>query len=150
MASAADRFTRLEKVAIFLITLGTKKTRDVLADLDLSTIENINAVMVDLGELSAEEKAAVMIEFANFFYQDKPLSDKLQKMPRTKRRPTPAKPSSEEVSPPTAKIKLPEEEDSILKTLENLRQKVDPDKINWGKAGYDFGEGYKGDDGGGR
>jgi flagellar motor switch protein FliG len=38
MASAADRFTRLQKVAVFLITLGEEKTRQVLEALDLASI----------------------------------------------------------------------------------------------------------------
>jgi len=147
MASAADRFTRLQKVAVFLITLGEEKTRQVLEALDLASIENINGAMAELGPLSAAEKAAVMIEFADFFYQDKPLSEKLQEPPPAKQRPAAAQPSSK-VPPPAAaatKTQPPADETSILHTLESLRQKVDPDKIDWGKAGYDFGEGFKGD-----
>lgn len=28
--------------------------------------------------------------------------------------------------------------------LSKLKDKVDPGKIDWGKAGYDFGEGFSG------
>ena len=37
-----------------------------------------------------------------------------------------------------------DEEAAILNTLEKLRQKLDPGEIDWGRAGYDFGEGFKG------
>ena len=74
MPSAADRFTRLEKVAIFLIMLGEERTREILSDVDLDTVEQLNRAMLNLGDISAEEKAAVMLEFAHFFYQDKPIA----------------------------------------------------------------------------
>jgi len=39
---------------------------------------------------------------------------------------------------------LAKQEQAILHTLEKLRQQIDPGQIDWGKAGYDFGEGFKG------
>ena len=39
-----------------------------------------------------------------------------------------------------------DEERAILRTLDKLRQHLDPGKVDWGKAGYDFGEGFKGPD----
>ena len=38
------------------------------------------------------------------------------------------------------------EEHAILHTLDKLKRKVDPGQIDWGKAGYDFGDGFKGPD----
>ena len=67
MASAADRFSRLEKLAIFLIALGEERTREILADVDVDTLQHLNGAIAGLGALSAEEKAAVMLEFAHFF-----------------------------------------------------------------------------------
>ena len=37
-----------------------------------------------------------------------------------------------------------DDEATILNTLQKLRERVDPNKIDWGRAGYDFGEGFKG------
>ena len=34
MASPADRFTRLEKIAVFLIAMGEARSREILADFD--------------------------------------------------------------------------------------------------------------------
>jgi|GEM_PF-496991 hypothetical protein len=171
MASLSDRFSRLEKVAVFLIVLGPDKARQILADVDLETVEAINASMLDLGDLRPEEKAAVMIEFAGFFYDNKPLTDKLKepapkkrakksststphKMPSTKSSgPTPhkmpsTKPQAQQEQ--AAPHKMPstqadeDDETTILNTLQKLRERVDPNKIDWGRAGYDFGDGFKG------
>ena len=40
MTTPADRFTRLEKVAVILIALGDERAREVLADLDLDTVDS--------------------------------------------------------------------------------------------------------------
>ena len=45
MPSPTDRFTRLQKIAIFLIVMGPDKAREILGDLDLDTIESINTAM---------------------------------------------------------------------------------------------------------
>ena len=39
-----------------------------------------------------------------------------------------------------------DEETNILKTLQKLRERIDPGKIDWSRAGYDFGEGFAGPD----
>ena len=52
MPSPSDRFTQMEKIAIFLIAIGEEKTRQVLADLDFDTIEQINHAIVRLGDVS--------------------------------------------------------------------------------------------------
>ena len=67
MASAADRFSKLEKLSIFLIALGQERTREILADVDVDTLQHLNGAMAGLGDISATEKAAVMLEFAPFF-----------------------------------------------------------------------------------
>ena len=72
MASPADRFTRLEKIAVFLIAMGEARSREILADFDLATIEQINDTIGFLGDITPQEKAAVMIEFGDFFYKNKP------------------------------------------------------------------------------
>ncbi|MEC8931294.1 MAG: hypothetical protein VYB08_07740, partial [Candidatus Latescibacterota bacterium] len=36
------------------------------------------------------------------------------------------------------------EEQASLHALEHLRRRLDPGKIDWGRAGYDFGDGFKG------
>jgi len=180
MSSSADRFTRLEKVAVFLIALGEERTRDILAGVDLETVERLNASIHGLGRVSAEEKAAVMLEFAHFFYADQPILD-LRPPPEP---PAPCPPTSAEVgatsfelqplagetphadpkeddlsrtdndsagasaeaTPTSATGGQSDEERTILRTLEQLRQHLDPGQVDWGRAGYDFGEGFKGPD----
>jgi flagellar motor switch protein FliG len=139
MSCPAERFTRLQKIGIFLIAVGEKKARQILKGLDLETVEKINAAIQSLKKLTPQEKAAVMIEFGDFFYKDKPLSAKLKE-------PSPAPPAA--AAPPQQKApSLPAgegDEKAILDTLHQLRRRVDPGKIDWGRAGYDFGEGFKG------
>ena len=77
----ADHFSRLEKVAIFLIALGEERTREILDDVDLDTVERLNAAIVGLGQVSVKEKASVMLEFAHFFYEDMPISGKPEPSP---------------------------------------------------------------------
>jgi hypothetical protein len=215
---AADRFTHLEKIAIFLIAIGEEQTRRFLTGLDLTTVEQVNDAIGALGQVSSGEKASVMIEFADFFFRDKPLGAAMRREGSPKRRPVrpaaqadqyrvssdkapsdkvqsdkapsdrsqsdrspvnkqPTKPAPTKGSGQDAKsqnAKNPEakgqkckrqanehqiqksenamslsdksqnEEDSILDTLETLRQRVDPNQIDWGRAGYDFGDGFKG------
>ena len=155
MASPADRFTRMQKIAIFLIAVGEEKTRQILTDLDIDTIEQINAVIAGLGALTIQEKAAVMIEFGDMFFKDVPLKAKLQEpppapAPRTDPQPPPAKPQRQSSSatprhrPPSPPAQQKEEDTAAHTALEHLKQRVDPGKIDWGRAGYDFGEGFKG------
>lgn len=151
MPSAADRFTRLEKVAIFLIMLGEERTREILSDVALDTVEQLNQAMLNLGDISAEEKAAVMLEFAHFFYRDEPIATGTAAPPPTppshSAPPSPAHKSQESTAPIEHNLsssKKSADELAILRTLEKLRQRLDPSKIDWGKAGYDFGEGFKG------
>ena len=149
MASPAEGYSRLQKVAIFLIVLGVDKAREVLADLDLATVEQINAAMVALGPIAPEVKAAVMIEFSDFFYHDKPLTAKLKPKPGPKNKPAAAPEAGKKTSakpPPPAPAPAPaaEGEEDILSTLRKLRERVDPGTIDWGRAGYDFGEGFRG------
>ncbi len=158
MASAADRFTRLEKLAIFLIALGEERTREILADVDVDTLQHLNGAIAGLGQISAPEKAAVMLEFAHFFYADEPISDPLAAPAapgasgKIKRRPRTARAALEQPTDKGAlnlsdnKPAMSDEEQAILRTLDKLRRKVDPGQIDWGKAGYDFGDGFKGPD----
>ena len=151
MASPTDRFTRLQKIAIFLIVMGEDKAREILGDLDLDTIESINTAMHSLRDITPQEKAATMIEFGDFFYKDKPLSAQINK-PQAKK--APSKKASAKKTPikkqtPTAKappvVSLSDlDEKAITETLSKLKDKIDPGKIDWGKAGYDFGEGFGG------
>ncbi len=148
MPSPTDRFTRLQKIAIFLIVMGPDKAREILGDLDLDTIESINTAIQALKNLTPQEKAATMIEFGDFFYKDKPLSAKL-KEPQPSKKAAAKKPeakpgAAKKVPPALAAAEL--DEKTIARTLSKLKDKVDPSKIDWGKAGYDFGEGYKGPD----
>ena len=146
MASPAEGYTRLQKVAIFLIVLGVDKAREVLADLDLETVEQINAAMAALGPIPPEVRAAVMIEFSDFFYHGKPLSAKLKPKPGPKKTPAAPKAAKKKQTepPPAAAAPTAEEEKNILSTLEQLRKRVDPGSIDWSRAGYDFGEGFQG------
>ena len=75
MPTPTNRLTRLQKIAIFLIVMGEDKARGILGDLDLETIESINAAMQSLKDITPQEKAATMIEFGDFFYKGKPLSE---------------------------------------------------------------------------
>ena len=110
--------------------------------------------MLDLGDLRPEEKAAVMIEFAGFFYDNKPLTDK-RKDPAPKKRAKKSSTSTPHKMPSTKSSgstphKMPstqadeDDETTILNSLQKLRERVDPNKIDWGRAGYDFGDGFKG------
>ncbi|MBT4098793.1 MAG: hypothetical protein HOM68_01290 [Gemmatimonadetes bacterium] len=153
-----DRFTKMQKVAIFLITLGEERTREILSDVDLDTVQQVNAAIGSLDKITAEEKAGVMLEFAHFFYEDKPItsnqsasSPSLSKSPVLPGPPTPPPTATQ---PPVdlgalgqsgdADISSGAEEQAILHTLEHLRRRLDPGKIDWGRAGYDFGDGFKG------
>ena len=161
MASPAEGFTRLQKIAIFLLVVGQEKAREILADVDLGAIERINATIASLGPLTPEVKAAVMIEFAGFFYEDKPLLGKAQKAggkktaaaqpdAKTSKKKRPATSQSDaktskQQPPQTSPASTPkDDEGTILETLRKLRERVDPGKIDWSRAGYDFGEGFKG------
>ncbi len=161
MASAAGRFSRLEKIAIFLIVMGEERSREILADMDLQTIEQINRAIGHLGAIKAQEKASVMIEFGDFFYKNKPLASKLkeEKPTKVKAKPKPKKARSQK---PKKKAKAvgntgsqaaakalsvgqkSAEEKTASATLKTLKEQADAGKINWGKAGYDFGDGFKG------
>ena len=157
MPPANDRFTRLQKIAIFLIVMGPDKAREILGDLSLDTIESINEAMQNLTQITPQEKAATMIEFGDFFYKGKPLSAKL-KEPTEKKKAKPkataktqAKKKLGEPESKKAAKKMPPvvhlaelDEKTIAETLAKLKDKVDPGKIDWGKAGYDFGEGFSG------
>lgn len=151
MASPADRFTRLEKVAVFLIAMGEARSREILADFDLATIEQINDTIGFLGDITPQEKAAVMIEFGDFFYKDKPLSSKLHPPEKTKAKPI----SGAQKSPASAGFKGKKKslaaqsknatlnaEQAATEALDKL--KAQAGTIDWSKAGYDFGEGFKG------
>ena len=92
-----------------------------------------------------------MIEFGDFFYKDTPLSAKFME-PQIRKKQLPQKRQGKKV---TAKNKPPRSrchprslwrlnEKTISETLSKLKDKVDPGKIDWGKAGYDFGEGFSG------
>lgn len=150
MASPADRFTRMQKIAIFLIAVGEEKTRQILIDLDIDTIEQINAAIAGLGALTIQEKAAVMIEFGDMFFKDVPLKAKLQEPPpavppQTSAPPSPAPKPARAPAPPPPPPRQKQQEDAAVHTaLEHLKERVDPGKIDWGRAGYDFGEGFKG------
>jgi hypothetical protein len=156
--SPMDRFTRLEKVAVFIIALGEERTREILSDVDLDTIEQLNAAIHGLGAVSAEEKAAIMLEFAEFFYEDRPIGGTTVKAGRKRARPAPKPPADAQSTSKIPKVppkkpkkatdatddELAKQEQAILHTLEKLRQRLDPGQIDWGKAGYDFGDGFKG------
>ena len=82
-----------------------------------------------------------MIEFGDFFYKDKPLSAQINK-PQAKKAP------SKKQTPATKALSVVSladlDEKTIAETLSKLKDKVDPGKIDWSKAGYDFGEGFGG------
>ena len=157
---------------MFLIALGEERTREILAGVDLDTIEQLNAAIQGLGPVSAEEKASIMLEFAEFFYRDKPIGGKATTaapkrrregkrgpapgtkpaaaagLPRERRQAGDAASVGDEASQKDASPAedLAKQEQAILNTLEKLRQRLDPGQIDWGKAGYDFGDGFKGPD----
>lgn len=151
MASPADRFTRLEKIAVFLIAMGEARSREILADFDLATIEQINDTIGFLGDITPQEKAAVMIEFGDFFYKNKPLSSKLYPPIKTKSKPGVAgqnasstAPAKGQKNPSTmqSKKEVSTSEQAVAEALDKL--KAQAGSIDWSKAGYDFGEGFKG------
>jgi hypothetical protein len=167
MPSPSDRFTQIEKVAIFLIAIGQDKTRQALADLDFGTIEQINRAMAGLGELSVQERAAVMIEFGDLFFKGIPLKSKLEPPPSqptaaSLQEASPGLPATSRSAPintpvdraqpePTASREGPpaaSHEQAARHAMEHLRERVDPTQIDWGRAGYDFGEGFRGPTGG--
>jgi len=163
MSSPADRFTQLQKVAIFLIALGAERARLLLASMELQTIERLNQTIALLGPVAPEEKAAVMLEFADFFFEGKALPPSLAGPP--KHQPAPPKPAAPKAIAPQPATKKPppkpappqtkktppalpaaavNDEQTARDALKKLREQVDPKQINWGRAGYDFGEGFKG------
>ena len=171
MASAANRFSTLQKVAIFLICLGQEKAREILDGVDAVALQRLNATIEELGDVTAKERAAVMIEFGDFFYKGKELlpttkpkkgtkpARKAVKKPKQKTKSAtklaetteagkaPADPNSEWIDSTVADSELAKsksEEKIVISALKKLREKVDPRKIDWSRAGYDFGEGFKG------
>ena len=111
----------------------------------------VNTAIASLGKVTAQEKAGVMLEFAHFFYEDKPLSF----APTATTGPLPAEPAPPgsdkpldlgTLNPPqeAPTSQAQEEEKAILHTLEQMRRRLDPGQIDWGRAGYDFGDGFKG------
>ena len=161
MPSPADRFTRLEKIAVFLIAMGEARAREILADFDLATIEQINDTIGFLGEITPQEKAAIMIEFGDFFYKDKPLSSKLHDAPAKK--PKAAGQKGSPMASASQKKKVQQAsaaneansasgpsaaEQAAADALDKLKSNAG--KIDWSKAGYDFGDGFKGASGEGR
>jgi len=193
MSSPANRFTALQKIAVFLIAIGADKTREVLAELDFDTLGQINRTLAELGPVSAREKAAVMIEFGDLFFRDIPLSSKIPNgpSPAEGKQPDPKtaspiqgkEPDPRTASPtegrsttppgqvprspgapdrPRDRVGLPSPDPesrpaspsvepsagrAAARALEHLRRHVDPREIDWGRAGYDFGEGFQGSGG---
>ncbi len=156
MPSPSDRFTRLEKIAVFLIAMGEERAREILTDFDLATIEQINDTIGFLGDVTPQEKAAVMIEFGDFFYKDKPLTSKLKEPPKPKAAPSSSKKSTlvQKKNPASvqgsmgASAQQVTEDKAAAEALDKL--KAQAGKIDWSKAGYDFGDGFKGSSGGRR
>ncbi|MEE3232712.1 MAG: hypothetical protein VX294_00970 [Candidatus Latescibacterota bacterium] len=154
MSSTSGRFTRLEKICVFLIAMGKERAREILAEMDVDTIQKINITMTSLGAVTALEKASVMIEFGDFFYKDIPLSSKLEntedaalKKGEFVNLTSQDKPSGTSVSIEvnnnlSGGQTVPDEEKIISKALDSF--KLYAPKINWRNAGYDFGEGYQG------
>tara|TARA_B100001094_G_C18075733_1_gene742514 strand:+ start:148 stop:630 length:483 start_codon:yes stop_codon:yes gene_type:complete len=154
MSSAPNRFTRLEKICVFLIAMGKERSREILADMDLNTIQKINITMTSLGVITAREKAAIMIEFGDFFYKDIPLSSKLKNSDESmskKRKPTNVMVQDKHSADFLAKQAQnhssdgdiePDEDKIVSMALDSF--KLNASKINWSNAGYDFGEGYRG------
>ena len=138
--------------------LGRKQRSQKIADSPRLYLKEIVASSDSYN--SAEEKVAVMLEFAEFFYEDKPIGGTSAKAGAKPARPARRQPAAEAKkpaaeTPPQAPPKpakpagatddeLAKQEQAILHTLEKLRQRLDPGQIDWGKAGYDFGEGFKG------
>jgi len=56
-----DRFTKMQKVAIFLITLGEERTREILSDVDLDTVQQVNAAIGSLDKITAEDRGHARI-----------------------------------------------------------------------------------------
>ena len=165
----ADRFTRMEKIAIFLIALGDERAREIINDLDLNTVEQLNTAIQSISSTTSIEKAAIMLEFARFFYCNEPVqgSDSTTTRSKDHQRLNPNKTTEAKSQPRSCDIsreitsgivhnsehfldKSSKKksgsgiEKTVLQILEKLRQRLDPEKIDWGRAGYDFGDGFKG------
>ena len=154
MSSSSKRFTRLEKICVFLIVMGKDRAREILADMDIDLIQKINATMISLGHVTALEKATIMIEFGDFFHKDAPLSFKLGKTDSKafqKSKFSNSSPKNESLDDFTVEdVKnnlinehlVSDDEEVVVKALELFKSYAS--KINWKKAGYDFGEGFQG------
>ena len=57
---------------------------------------------------------------------------------------TPSKKQTPAAKAPSVVSLADLDEKTIAETLSKLKDKIDPGKIDWGKAGYDFGEGFGG------
>lgn len=109
----------------------------------------------------------MMLEFADFFFEGKSLPAPLAKpapvsakpkpaVPKSKTAPAKPAPTAKPATPPpktktppalllpAAKNDKKNDDQTAREALEKLREQVDPKQINWGRAGYDFGEGFKG------
>ena len=155
MSSSSKRFTRLEKICVFLIVMGKDRAREILADMDIDLIQKINATMISLGNVTALEKATIMIEFGDFFHKDAPpLSSKLGKTDSKtfqKNKFSNSSPKNESLDDFTVEEVennlidehlVSDDEEVVVKALELFKSYAS--KINWKKAGYDFGEGFQG------
>ena len=153
MSSTSNRFTRLEKICVFLIAMGKDRAREILADMDIDLIQKINATMISLGHVTALEKATIMIEFGDFFHKAAPLSSKLGKTDSKafqKSKFSNSSPKNESLDDFTVEdVKnnlinehlVSDDEEVVVKALKSFKSYAS--KIYWKKAGYDFGEGFQ-------
>ncbi|MCZ6635354.1 MAG: hypothetical protein O7G87_18285 [bacterium] len=130
--------TEIEKVAVLLIALGPEHAQRILDKLSTADLLPIIQAMKHMRRIDPEIRQNVLKEVNDILTglaaQNIPGA---QKSPRRSDSPSEPLPPTEETPLP-----LPEEDTHLFERLgPHLPERIDPDHIDWGGAGFDFGEG---------
>jgi len=113
--------TEIEKAAVLLITLGPQRAQRILDRLSVTDLLPIIAAMKRMGQISLEVRQAVL-EKVNQILTDQAA----RRVPSARQPPEPAEPTD----PPT---------DLFDRLGPHLPDRIDPGRIDWNAAGFDFG-----------
>jgi hypothetical protein len=140
-----DELNAVEKAAVLLIALGPAKAQEILDRLGSSDLVAIISAMKRLQGVSEELKQSVLLEVNQLL-----MGLAANQFPASSDTKTPTRDDSDQVTIPprgTAELdveapKIPEAQDVDLfgRIGPLLKDKIDPDQIDWGSAGFDFGE----------
>ena len=131
----------VEKAAVLLIALGPEKAQDILDRLGSTDLMAIVSAMKRFQNVSEELKQSVLLEVSQLLMglaaNQFPVKDDRDTTTVDEEQPglPTRKPRSEQVEPPAdTNVNLFDRLGPLLK------DRIDSDKIDWGAAGFDFGE----------